>query len=308
MVSAPLLHAFLWCASASSAGAALSGMVVPLHAKPNEYKAAHRPLGASPGKLTPDATWALLAWSEGTDKTSKATMVDIDLFDQHDKIGDLKKDGHIVICYYSAGTAEDWRPDVKANKKAWQDVVVGKMKSWDEAWLDITQLSKLSKLMEKRIDLAQKYGCDGVEPDNTDCYDNDDCYKKITPTISRDKAKEYQIKYNEWTANYVHSKGMLVALKNTGDLVSKLHKVYDFSIAEQCLEFDECDKYADFHADNKAVFGIEYKKLGSSDCSKAKKEHVQMKYCEGHDDQECKEKTTIHDCWASEADGLNVIV
>jgi len=34
--------------------------------------------------------------------------------------------------------------------------------------------------MIPRIDLAAKIGCNGLEPDNTDCFDNEDeCRKKI---------------------------------------------------------------------------------------------------------------------------------
>jgi hypothetical protein len=46
------------------------------------------------------------------------------------------KTGHVVTCYYSAGTSEDWREDVQSNVEDWNDVAVGTMDQWDgEAWL-----------------------------------------------------------------------------------------------------------------------------------------------------------------------------
>ncbi len=41
-----------------------------------------------------------------------AKLYDIDLFDtDSETIKKLKEDGKIVICYFSAGSYEDWRPD-----------------------------------------------------------------------------------------------------------------------------------------------------------------------------------------------------
>ena len=47
-----------------------------------------------------------------------------DLFDQADMIPSLKSQGHTVICYFSAGSWEAWRPD--ANDTAWASVKIGK--------------------------------------------------------------------------------------------------------------------------------------------------------------------------------------
>jgi len=34
--------------------------------------------------------------------------------------------------------------------------------------------------MGARIRLAKSYGCDGIEPDNIDCYDNKACFGSMT--------------------------------------------------------------------------------------------------------------------------------
>jgi len=51
---------------------------------------------------------------------------------------------------------------------------------------------------------------------------------------------------------------LLVGLKNAGDLVGDLVTSFDFSVVEQCGEYDECAVYAPFPTANKPVFGIEY--------------------------------------------------
>jgi hypothetical protein len=99
-----------------------------------------------------NSTWANLAWGNGNDSITGRTFVDIDLFDMHDQIPGLHTKGHKVICYFSAGSWESWRPD--ANKPEWSKVKIGKMDGWNESWLDIRQLSVLQDLMSSRMDLA----------------------------------------------------------------------------------------------------------------------------------------------------------
>jgi hypothetical protein len=83
-----------------------------------------------------------------------------------------------------------------------------------------------------------------VEPDNTDCFTNqDEC---PLPSVSKAEQKAAQLAYNTWTAEYAHTKGMLCALKNTGDLAESLAKIHDFAIVEECMKYDECDTYNPF--------------------------------------------------------------
>jgi hypothetical protein len=155
-----------------------------------------------------NASWALLAWgfeNGGKDIVSAdTTMVDVDLFDQADLIPNLKSAGHTVVCYLSAGSWESWRPD--ADDPNWEYIKIGKMSGWDELWLDVRNLTALAIVMGNRMDLAVSEGCDGIEPDNIDCYDNRACWSSMTnPTEPNGKAVEgYQIAYNMWLANYAH--------------------------------------------------------------------------------------------------------
>jgi hypothetical protein len=127
--------------------------------------------------------WWLVAWGEASPvdsppSSAPTAVVVVDLFDTStEEIRQYANAGHVVTCYYSAGTSESWRADVKADKAAWNNVAVGTMAQWGgEAWLDITKLAELQALMAPRIALAASKGCAAVEPDNTDCFTNmDEC-------------------------------------------------------------------------------------------------------------------------------------
>ena len=97
-------------------------------------------------------------------------IYDIDLFDvEAEAITALHARGHRVICYFSAGSWEDWRSDAASFPSA----ALGKaLEGWpDEKWLDVRSAG-VRQVMTARLDLAVKKGCDGVEPDNVDAYQN----------------------------------------------------------------------------------------------------------------------------------------
>ena len=87
-------------------------------------------------------------------------MYDIDLFQTpQSTIDKLHADGRKVICYFSAGSYENWRPDIAA----FPTTVKGKdLQGWEgEQWLDIRQIDLLSSVMLARLDLAVSKNCDG---------------------------------------------------------------------------------------------------------------------------------------------------
>lgn len=103
-----------------------------------------------------------------TATTPNVSIFDIDLFDTPtETITQLHKLGKKVICYFSAGSYEDWRPDAKN----FTDADKGKqLDGWPgEKWLNIGN-SNVRAIMKKRIELAKSKGCDGVDPDNVDGY------------------------------------------------------------------------------------------------------------------------------------------
>lgn len=95
-----------------------------------------------------------------------AAVFDIDLFDTDAAtISGLQSQGKIVICYFSAGTYEPWRPD--AGNFTGEDMGQSLAPEWpDEYWLRVNN-SNVRRIMTNRIQLAASKGCDGVDPDNT---------------------------------------------------------------------------------------------------------------------------------------------
>jgi hypothetical protein len=100
--------------------------------------------------------------------TPDVSIFDIDLFDTPvATIQQLHALGKKVICYFSAGSYEEWRSDAKDFKS--EDL--GKaLNGWPgEKWLQLGS-QNVRSIMKKRIDIAKEKGCDGVDPDNVDAY------------------------------------------------------------------------------------------------------------------------------------------
>lgn len=57
---------------------------------------------------------------------------------------------------------------------------------------------------------------------------------------------------------------MSIGLKNSGDIIPDVLDFMDFSVNEQCAEFNECATFAPFIKAGKPVFQIEYP-LGSAE-------------------------------------------
>lgn len=197
---------------------------------------------------TPDAktTWQ---WQLRGDINQKydVNLYDIDLFDTNiSVINSLKDSGKKVICYFSAGSFEDWRED----KESFPVNVLGQnLDAWEgEKWLDIRS-DKLHSIMEARFDLAQQKGCDGVEPDNVDGYSNDTGFELTSAD---------QIRYNKFLATEAHKRDLSIGLKNDLDQITTLEPFFDFAVNEQCHEYDECNSLKPFIDANKPVLNTEY--------------------------------------------------
>jgi hypothetical protein len=216
---------------------------------------------ATPGtwwKPSPGTSWQ---WqlSGVIDTTLDVHMYDIDLFATPQQVIDqLHRDGRIVICYFSAGTYEDWRPD----KDSFPVEVLGSpLPDWPgERWLDIRQIDLLSSVMSDRLDLAVQKNCDGVEPDNVDGYANDTGF----PLSYAD-----QLAYNTWLAGQAHSKQLSVGLKNDLGQIGDLLSYFDWALNEECFTYDECELLSPFVAAGKAVFGVEYELDPADFCPQA---------------------------------------
>lgn len=193
-----------------------------------------------------DATWQ---WQLlGTVNTGHdVDLYDIDLFDTPvSTISSLKAAGKKVICYFSAGSWEDWRSDAGS----FQESDLGNtLDGWpDERWVDIRSES-LRQIIGERLDLAVQKGCDGVEPDNVDGYLNNPGF---------DFTAADQLAFNIFIATEAHQRDLSVGLKNDLDQITALVEYFDFSVNEQCHEFDECDALMPFIEAGKPVFNAEY--------------------------------------------------
>ncbi|MGB1257417.1 MAG: endo alpha-1,4 polygalactosaminidase [Thiolinea sp.] len=174
-------------------------------------------------------------------------LYDIDLFDTDaEVISDLKKQGKIVICYFSGGTYEDWREDAEYFAA---EALGNNLDEWEgERWLDIRDQSVVD-VMLRRLDLAQAKGCDGVEPDNIDGYANNSGFNLTA---------DDQLAFNRMLANEAHKRGLAIALKNDLDQVDDLVDYFDFAVNEQCHEYEECEALLPFIMAGKPVLNAEY--------------------------------------------------
>jgi hypothetical protein len=200
------------------------------------------------GDLAAGTTWQ---WQlTGTIDTSLDVAVyDVDLFNTEQAVIDaLHGDGRFVVCYFSAGTWEDWRDDAGEFPA---EVIGNAMADWpDEKWLDV-RAEAVRGIMQDRLDAAVAKACDGVEPDNMDGYleDNDSGF---------DFDGFDQLDYNSFIADEAHARGLSVGLKNDVDQLVELAPCYDWALNEECFAYDECDRYAPFVDAGKAVFHVEY--------------------------------------------------
>ncbi|MBF5053334.1 hypothetical protein ISO4_01936 [Alcanivorax venustensis ISO4] len=171
----------------------------------------------------------------------------LDLFDTDSAVIDaLHADGRKMICYFSAGTFENWRDDAGRFTAADKGRRLG---NWPgERWLDVRS-QNVRAIMADRLDLAVQRGCDGVDPDNVDGYSN----RTGLPLTYQD-----QIDYNTWLAEQAHQRGLAISLKNDLGQIDDLVAHFDFAINESCHEWDECELLMPFIEAGKPVVHINY--------------------------------------------------
>ncbi len=189
----------------------------------------------------------------------KVDVFNLDLFDiETAAIMQLRERGIFIMCYFSAGSFEDWRPDVNA----FPDGVLGKdYEGWEgEKWLDIREIEILKPIMTARLDLAAQKGCHGVDPDNINEYTNDSGF----PISYND-----QITYNIMLADLAHERGLSIGLKNDLEQIADLLPYFDWGLNESCFSYDECDLLLPFIQAGKPVFVIEYDLTPQEFCAQA---------------------------------------
>ncbi|XP_045191638.2 uncharacterized protein LOC123548438 [Mercenaria mercenaria] len=199
-----------------------------------------------------------------------ADMYDADLWALTPQdISAIHAKGGKVICYFSAGSYDKNRPDAHLFHSS---DIGNKMHGWDEYWIDITS-SNVKSIMLKRMDLAKRKHCDGIEPDNVDGHEAGNAHFAF--------GYQDQLIYNRWLADQAHARDLSIGLKNDAEQIKELHSWFDWALNEECHENDggrECLLYQPFLDEGKAVFNIEYvnsKHLSSHDKSKCTSHHPQ---------------------------------
>lgn len=253
MSRASLVLVSLVSLALTSASACLSNPYEPLdpNIEPVDDGEWYRP------ELATTWQWQLTsAESVGVNTSYDVDVYDIDLFDVGaDEIAALQAEGRRVICYFSAGSYEEWRSDADSFDS---DDLGDELDGWaGERWLNIRS-PKVLEIMLGRLDLAVEKGCDGVEPDNVDGYTNETGFLLVA---------DDQLAYNRSLANAAHERGLAVGLKNSGDQASALVDYYDFSLNEQCHEYDECEQLRPFTDAGKPIWNAEY--TGADDLAAA---------------------------------------
>jgi hypothetical protein len=211
-------------------------------------------------QVAPGSTWYWQLSGPVNTSHDNARVYDIDMEEASSAlIADLHVKGHTVICYISAGTWENWRSDAKLFPTA---VIGNALPDWPgEKYLDVRS-QIVRDLMAKRLDAAQAKGCDGLEPDNIDLYSNSTGFG-----ITQANA----INYDQFLASAAHARHLLIALKNSAEVVKSTVSLFDFAIAEECFPNGECPAYSPFIVANKAVLLAEYtKRVRETWCAKAK--------------------------------------
>jgi len=215
-------------------------------------------IGNEKYRLERDMSWQI-QYAGDLDTSLDVGVYNLDLFetDIH-TMQELKQRGVFVMCYFSAGSLEGWRPDAQDFP---QEILGQPMEGWDsETWLDIRQIALLQPIMNNRLDMAASKGCDGVDPDNVNGFEN----KTGFPLSYED-----QLAFNISLANAAHERGLTIGLKNDLNQIKDLLPYFDWILNEECFSYNECDLLLPFVEAGKPVFVIEYELSPQEFCGRA---------------------------------------
>jgi hypothetical protein len=236
-------------------------------------------LASLPGRQLPpvQAPWSYniggsAALNSGSTPTGK--VISLDLYDvSRATMTRLKGAGKYLICYYSAGTSENYRTDAESKRLLAPNLNLGEVQTgnggvWEgEKWLDIRgfaagtsqTVQTLKQVMTARLTLARDKGCAAVEPDNVDAWDNVVNQNASAGTPARAISAADQLAYNRWTATTAHGLGLSVLLKNDLGQAVALAPSYDGALNEECFDFGtDCTLLTPFRDAGKAIYVVEY--------------------------------------------------
>jgi endo-alpha-1,4-polygalactosaminidase (GH114 family) len=190
----------------------------------------------------------------------------------------IHRQGGHAVCYLSAGTTENFRPDYDKYvhfDRTHGHSLIGKPFSGrfpNEYWLNLNnnrgQRDFILRQLAARTRRCANAGFDAVE------YDNVETYAQPTRVTGWHVSVHTQLIFNTALAKMAHSNGLSVGLKNDLGQVPRLEPKFDFAINEQCFQYHECTNnpspgYKAFLRDGKPVFQVEYRIPPSSFCRDA---------------------------------------
>lgn len=202
----------------------------------------------------------------GALSSPEVDVYDVDMYENDAAtLRTLHEAGKRVVCYFSAGSYEDWRAD----KGDFRDEDLGSpLRGWrGERWLKLTSES-VRDIMRRRVRYAADKGCDAIDPDNVDGYVSV-WRRKSLPRRPADGDGQQNsnglgltaadsVSFVSFLADEAARYNMSVGLKNAGSIVPQVLGRVDFGVNEQCVAKKECATYAPFVAAGKPIFHIEY--------------------------------------------------
>ena len=122
---------------------------------------------------------------------------------------------------------------------------------WPDEWiLDIStpaNRDEVVAIVGAWVDGCAADGYDAVEIDNLDTF------TRFPDQLGEDDAAALARALTE----RAHAAGLAIGQKNAVDLVARREELgFDFAVAEQCTEFDECEAFAEGYGDQ--VYVVEY--------------------------------------------------
>jgi len=192
----------------------------------------------------------------GRFETYDTDMVIVDLFDiESSSIASYANNGVTVVCRFSAGTWEHWRPD---NMEFDDNAIGNNVDGWPgEKWLD-TVSGEVKKMMLNRITLAKQKSCHAIEVVKVNGYAHDTSFD-----LYPGETKSYILQL----ATKAHSEGLLFGLNGSQEISGDAANFVDFAVAENCIASGTCCRFKEYIKLNKPVFAVEYSDTDQAACN-----------------------------------------
>ncbi|MFI7241172.1 endo alpha-1,4 polygalactosaminidase [Streptomyces qinglanensis] len=163
--------------------------------------------------------------------------------------------GHYNVCYVNGFQAQpdalDWwqrhHPGLVLRTGSGKPVMDT---DWNEALLDTSTAAhrkELAGIVGRWIDGCAEKGFQAVEVDNLDSYER-----------SGDRlSRADNVAFAALLTRQAHRRGLAAGQKNAQELLPRRTAMgFDFAVAEECGQYDECDRYAEAYDDR--VLDVEY--------------------------------------------------